>query len=180
VKIYTKTGDAGETALLGGKRVGKDDPRVEAYGDVDELNALLGFVVTQVQDEDTRALLRRVQSDLFALGSHLADPTGEVAARMPKTQLGPPDVERLEQAIDACDARLPALRTFLLPGGSPGGAALHLARTVCRRAERRVIALSHGHRVEPLHVVYLNRLSDLLFTLARDENHRRGVTEDPW
>jgi cob(I)alamin adenosyltransferase len=180
VKIYTKTGDEGQTALLGGKRVHKDDPRVEAYGDVDELNALLGVVRTQIDHADTEALLRHIQSDLFAIGSRLADPTGEVAARMPKTRLGPADVERLELAIDAGDLRLPALTSFILPGGSQGGAALHLARTVCRRAERRVIALGHLHPVEPLHVVYLNRLSDLLFVLARDENHRRGQSEDTW
>jgi cob(I)alamin adenosyltransferase len=129
---------------------------------------------------ETAGLLRRVQSDLFALGSRLADPTGAVAARMEKTALGTADVERLEHAIDENEATLPALRTFILPGGTAAGATLHLARTVCRRAERHVVALGRIAAVDALHVTYLNRLSDLLFVLARAENHRAGVAEDPW
>jgi cob(I)alamin adenosyltransferase len=178
MKIYTKTGDGGDTGLLGGRRVPKDDPRVCAYGDVDELNALLGVVRAHGEDTETDALLARIQRDLFALGAQLADPEAAVTARVEKTALGDPT--HLETAIDLRDARLPALRAFILPGGSRCGAFLHLARTVCRRAERSVIALSHADRVDERIVVYLNRLSDLLFVMARDENHRLHQPEDTW
>lgn len=180
MKIYTKTGDEGQTGLVGGSRVGKDDPRVAAYGDVDEANAALGVVLAHVTDEETNELLHQIQRDLFALGAQLADPADKVAAQKEKARVTLDHVAVLERAIDVHDARLPALTAFILPGGSPLGAFLHLARTVCRRAERSVVALSRDNHVDPLLIVYLNRLSDLLFVLARAENHRRGQPEARW
>ena len=180
MKIYTRTGDRGETGLVDGSRVGKDNLRVECYGDVDELNACLGVVRSQHEDESLDSLLAQVQRDLFALGAQLADPQARVAERKPKAAVTPAHVKRLEDAIDARQAQLPALTAFILPGGSPAGALLHLARTVCRRAERRVVALARHEPTDPLVVTYLNRLSDLLFVLARDANRTAGVPEDTW
>jgi cob(I)alamin adenosyltransferase len=180
VKIYTRTGDAGETALLGGTRVFKDHGRVAAYGDVDELNAVIGVVLAEGLPAGDAALLLQVQRDLFALGARLADPTAAVAGRREKAVLDAEDVERLEHAIDERQAHLPPLTAFILPGGARAGALLHLARTVCRRAERAMVAL---HRVEPLEpalLTYANRLSDLLFVLARAANRRQGHPEEPW
>jgi len=179
VKIYTKTGDAGETALLGGARVPKDAPRVAAYGDVDEANAAIGVAAAHAERALAR-LLAGVQADLFAVGARLADPTLRVAARRRKAALTPARVRRLERAIDAHQAQLPPLRAFVLPGGRPLAALLHQARTVVRRAERSVVALSHDEEVEPVIVVYLNRLSDLLFVLARHANHRASVADARW
>jgi cob(I)alamin adenosyltransferase len=180
VKIYTKTGDKGETGLVDGSRVGKDSVRVQCYGDVDELNACLGLVRSRREDSEVDALLALVQKDLFALGAQLADPQARVARRKPKAAVTPEHVARLEEAIDARQERLPPLRAFILPGGSKTGALLHFCRTVCRRVERRVVSLSQREDVDPLVLVYLNRLSDLLFVLARDVNHRSGETEDTW
>ena len=179
MKIYTKTGDAGETALLGGQRVAKSAPRVAAYGEVDELNAWLGFVRSTKPHGELTAMLERTQRDLFAIGARLADPAGTVAARVAKTAVTDEDIARLEQWIDALDAGLPPLRRFILAGGAPAAAALHVARTVCRRAERSVVALGHD-AVEPGILVYLNRLSDLLFVMARAANQREGVAESEW
>jgi len=180
VKIYTKTGDKGETGLGDGSRVGKDSLRVECYGAVDELNACLGLVRSRREDAEVDALLGEVQKDLFALGAQLADPQARVADRKPKAAVTPDHVKRLEDAIDARQEELPPLRAFILPGGSEVGALLHFSRTVCRRAERRVVSLARQEDVDPLVVTYLNRLSDLLFVLARDVNHRSGVPEDTW
>jgi cob(I)alamin adenosyltransferase len=180
VKIYTRTGDAGDTALLGGARVPKDDLRVAAYGDVDELNALLGAVLAHEPGPDAAAVLLEAQRDLFALGAQLADPTRAVTARRDKAALTEAHVERLERAIDAAQERVPPLTAFILPGGAPAGALLHLARTVCRRAERALVTL---HRAQPLDAVllaYVNRLSDLLFVLARGVNHAQGRGEERW
>jgi cob(I)alamin adenosyltransferase len=179
VKIYTKTGDAGETALLGGTRVSKAAPRVAAYGDVDELNAWLGLVRAAKPDVALSAMLDRIQRDLFAIGSRLADPTGAVADRVSKTAVTNEDVTRLEEWIDRLESELPPLRRFILAGGSPAAASLHVARTVCRRAERAVVALGR-EAIEPELLVYLNRLSDLLFVMARTANHRDGVPESEW
>jgi cob(I)alamin adenosyltransferase len=179
VKIYTKTGDGGETALLGGTRVSKAAPRVAAYGEVDELNAWLGFVRTTGLDDELAGMVDRIQRDLFAIGARLADPTGAVAGRAEKTAVSADDVSRLESWIDRLEAELPPLRRFILAGGSAVGAALHVARTVCRRAERTVVALGSA-AVERDVVVYLNRLSDLLFVMARTANHRSGVHESEW
>jgi cob(I)alamin adenosyltransferase len=180
MKIYTKGGDAGETGLVGGSRVGKDAARVAAYGDVDELNAALGVVLAHAADAETSELLHQVQRDLFALGAQLADPDDRVVTQKEKVRVTAEHVDVLERAIDERDPQLPPLTAFILPGGSPMGAFLHLARTVCRRAERSVVALSRDNHVDPLLIVYLNRLSDLLFVLARHENHHRGQPESRW
>jgi cob(I)alamin adenosyltransferase len=180
MRIYTRAGDGGETGLVNGARVGKDDPRVAAYGDVDELSAVLGLARAQQPAAEIDVLLVAIQQQLFALGAQLADPTAAVGERRAKAALGDAQVEALERAIDAAEARMPALRTFLLPGGTPLAAALHLARTVCRRAERAVVALGRREPLDALFVRYLNRLSDLLFVLAREENLRAGRKEEPW
>jgi cob(I)alamin adenosyltransferase len=179
VKIYTKTGDSGETALLGGKRVSKADPRVAAYGEVDELNAWLGLARAGALERELAAMIEQVQRDLFAIGSRLADPGGTVASRLEKTAVSAEDVKRLEDWIDSLEAEVPVLRRFILAGGSPAGASLHVARTICRRAERAVVGLGRGH-VEPDILVYLNRLSDFLFVMARVANRRDGAPELEW
>lgn len=180
LKIYTKTGDHGETGLLGGKRVPKDHPRVAAYGDVDELNAALGVVRAHGPNATLERLLLGVQRDLFAIGARLADPTGKVAKRQSKAAVSAARLRRLERAIDTREAGLPPLKAFVLPGGAPTAATLHLARAVCRRAERSVVRLGHESEVDPRVIVYLNRLSDLLFVLARSENHRAGCPDEVW
>ena len=179
MKIYTKTGDTGETSLFDNTRVSKADPRVDAYGEVDELNACLGAVCAAAPSGDLVREIEAIQQDLFALGSRLADPSARVAARVTKAAITPQAVERLEQLIDRLEAEVPPLRRFILPGGSLAGAMLHVSRTVCRRAERRVIALGAG-AVDPVLIVYLNRLSDLLFVMARAANHRAGMPEVEW
>jgi cob(I)alamin adenosyltransferase len=179
VKIYTRTGDSGETALLGGARVSKADLRVAAYGEVDELNAWLGLAASGMPDYGLKERLVAIQRDLFALGSRLADPAHRVADRIAKTAIGAAEVSRLEGWIDELDAELPPLRRFILAGGTPPGAALHVARTVCRRAERAMVELGEG-ALEPELLQYVNRLSDLLFTMARAANHRAGVAEIEW
>lgn len=179
MKIYTKTGDAGETGLFGGPRVRKSDHRVEAYGEVDELNAALGVVRAQVEDPELERHLARIQDELFCVGAELATPHG-AKARSAIPPVEPGWLERLEAAIDAWEAELPPLRQFVLPGGTRTAAALHLARCVCRRAERRVVALAAEAEIAPATLAYLNRLSDLLFVAARIANHRAGRAETPW
>ena len=178
MKIYTRTGDTGETSLFGGTRARKSDPRVDAYGEVDELNAWLGLSCAASLDPALTEELKHLQRDLFALGAQLADPADTIAARVTKAALGDADVARLEQLIDRLELELPPLRRFILAGGAPAGAALHVARTVCRRAERRMVALDPP--VDPILLRYVNRLSDLLFVLARAANHRAGVPEVEW
>ena len=180
MRIYTKTGDEGETGLFGGGRVLKSDPRVEAYGAVDELNSVLGYVLTRVSEARVREQLSLVQADLFAVGAHLATPS-ETRGRKPELPALPVErVAALERWIDSMEGDLPELRTFILPGGSEAGALVHMARAVARRAERRVIALGQSETVAREIVVYLNRLSDYLFVLARSINHAAGVAEQPW
>jgi cob(I)alamin adenosyltransferase len=178
VKIYTRTGDTGDTSLFDGTRARKDDPRVEAYGDVDELNAWLGLVRASPIDPVVGAELVQVQRDLFALGAQLADPADKLAPRVAKAVIADAHVTRLEQLIDRFEETLPPLRRFILAGGTPAGAALHVARTVCRRAERRIVSLNPP--VDPVLVRYVNRLSDLLFVLARAVNHHGGTSETEW
>lgn len=179
MKIYTRTGDGGETALFDGTRVSKADPRVDAYGHVDEVNALLGQARAVGLPQDIDDELDRIQQDLFAVGAILADPSSRIAARVTRARLSASDVERLEQWIDAAEAELPPLRRFVVPGGTPGASALHLARTVCRRAERHIVSL--GPDAVPAETVsYVNRLSDLLFVLARLANRRADVPDREW
>jgi cob(I)alamin adenosyltransferase len=181
MKIYTKTGDGGETTLFGGTRVSKHDLRVTAYGEVDELNAAIGVALAADPVDFERTLLEVIQRDLFAIGGQLATPHPEKVARaLGKAQIDERRIETMETAIDAADAVLPPLTAFILPGGSPKAAALHVARTVCRRAERSVVALHARDEVPPIIRTYLNRLSDLLFTLARLANQRVGVTDRTW
>ena len=180
MKIYTRTGDAGGTALFGGTRVSKHDPRVAAYGDIDELNACLGVIRVHAElPADLAEMLERLQRDLFAIGSTLADPADKIADRVSKAAVTHEDVQRLENWIDRIDAELPPLRRFILPGGTQTGALLHLSRTICRRAERSVVALGVD-RVDAELLAYVNRLSDLLFVLARAANHRAGRPELEW
>jgi len=179
VKIYTKTGDDGTTGLLGAGRVSKDDPRIESYGTVDELNAVLGLARAAGLDADADALVARLQGDLFAVGAALADP--DPAGKF-HNAVKDGLAARLESEIDRLEAELAPLTRFILPGGSPAAAQLHLARTICRRAERLVVRLAHrpDGAVPPNLVAYLNRLSDFLFVLARAVNHRSGVGDTPW
>lgn len=179
MKIYTKTGDAGETGLFGGLRVSKDDARVEAYGDVDELNSAIGAVRVELEHDDLDASLARIQSELFDLGAELArDPSREPNANAPR--IDDEAVRRLEETIDASEKELPPLTSFVLPGGTRAAALFHLSRTVCRRAERRVVALQRTSPVREVDLRYLNRLSDLLFVLARVSNRRASVDDVPW
>jgi cob(I)alamin adenosyltransferase len=179
MKIYTKSGDGGETGLFGGGRVRKSDARVSAYGQVDEANAAVGAARAELQDGELAEELGRIQAELFAVGAELATPH-QARAHAALPAVDPRWAERLEQAIDRWDRELPALRQFVLPGGTRAAAALHLARTVCRRAEREVVALAAQAEVDPAVLVYLNRLSDLLFVAARLANHRGGQAETLW
>jgi cob(I)alamin adenosyltransferase len=179
VKIYTKTGDAGETGLFGGPRVRKSDPRVEAYGEVDELNAAVGAARALVEDPEIDRQLAKIQEELFCVGAELATPHGAKArSAIPRVEAA--WAARLEAAMDDWDGELPALSKFVLPGGTRTAASLHLARTVCRRAERRAVALAAEAEIDGAVLVYLNRLSDFLFVAARVANHRAGKEEPLW
>ncbi len=179
-KIYTKTGDDGTTGLFGGRRVAKDSHRIQSYGTVDELNSVVGLARAHGMGAEHDALLAMVQEQLFVLGADLATPIGS-GKNFPLPRVTPEDIECLERAIDQLEETLPALKNFILPGGTAAGAALHLARTVCRRGERLVVMLMHEEpEVGTLPVMYLNRLSDMLFVLARAVNHAAGVPEHPW
>lgn len=179
MKIYTKTGDRGETGLFGGGRVRKDAPRIEAYGTIDELNALLGVVRSAEMPDQIDHLVRRIQGDLFAVGAELATVDPE---KHGTHMIGAAEIEQLESAIDTLEEALPPLTHFILPDGCPAAAQLHFARTVCRRAERLLVHLMETS--EDLFsddvLVYLNRLGDLLFVLARSVNHSAGVAETKW
>lgn len=181
-QIYTRTGDAGTTALFGGGRVPKDHPRVEAYGQVDELNSTIGVAISFMSDERLSAFLTSVQNELFNVGAELASESGGEKAASFARMFTDAEVKiaALEELMDELDAALPPLQTFVLPSGSRAGALLHLCRTVCRRAERAVITLSHGEQVNPELQRYLNRLSDLLFVMARYVNQADGQPETPW
>ena len=181
MKIYTKTGDYGDTGLIDGSRVQKDDPRVAAYGDIDELQAMLGVIKSGLpQGSPLGALLMTIQKDLFSLSARLADPKDKIAERKEKVITGDARIEALEREIDHREADLPPLKAFILAGGGPTGALLHLARTICRRAERSVVGLGHIVSIDPVIGTYLNRLSDLLFVMARHENHKAELPEDTW
>ena len=179
VKIYTRTGDSGDTGLFDGTRVPKSDPRVAAYGDVDELNAWLGLARSEAADAQFSGMLEAIQRDLFALGARLADPAKKIAQRVTKAAVASEDISRLEAWIDLLESELPPLRRFILAGGSRRGAALHVARTICRRAERAMVSLG-PEAFEPELLIYVNRLSDLLFVMARAANQRAGMPETEW
>jgi cob(I)alamin adenosyltransferase len=179
MKIYTKTGDRGETGLFGGGRVPKDDARVDSYGEVDELNAAVGLARSLIQHAELDKLCQAIQDELFTVGAVLATPQGSKAdAQIPHVR--PEWSAAMEAQMDLFEKELPPLTSFVLPGGSQAASALHVARTVCRRAERRVVPLARAGTVSTEVVVYLNRLSDYLFTLARVANHRAGVPDVPW
>jgi cob(I)alamin adenosyltransferase len=181
MRIYTRTGDEGDTGLFGGGRVPKDDPRVDAYGDVDELNAAIGMARAIETMPRIDEVLVPVQRDLFSLGALLATPDlSKMHEQLEKARIDDERIAQLERAIDAGEAELEPLRAFILPGGTPKSAALHVARTVCRRAERRVVHLRHTVELPGVVTIYLNRLSDLLFVLARVANRRAGAGEVTW
>ncbi len=181
LKIYTKTGDAGDTGLFGGGRVPKDHPRVTAYGEVDELNAVIGQARSVEMMPRIDEVLAPVQRDLFALGAMLATPDlDKMKEQLEKARISDARIAQLEQAIDDGESELEPLKAFILPGGTAKASALHVARTVCRRAERAVIHLQRDTEVPQIVIVYLNRLSDLLFVLARVANKRAGAGEVTW
>ena len=180
MKIYTRTGDAGETSLFDGTRVKKSDARVDAYGDVDELNAWLGLARASSLPSELDEELVHIQRDLFALGARLADPAERIADRVTKATLADDDIDRLELLIDRLEAELPPLRRFILAGGSPAGAALHVARTVCRRAERICVTLAREEPVDAAILRYLNRLSDAFFVWSRWVSSQLGAPEVLW
>lgn len=188
MKIYTKTGDKGQTSLLSGKRVNKNDPRLMAYGTVDELNSSLGVVIAHLNilksqanqsahAEEMMFWLKTIQNQLFTVGSHLACDSEKWQSQLPV--ISADFVESLERIIDKCETQLPKLKNFILPGGSRISAFLHVSRTVCRRAEREVVAIENSTTPEII-TVYLNRLSDLLFVLARYTNFREGFPDQVW
>ncbi len=185
MKIYTKTGDQGQTGLMGGKRVSKNSLRIEAIGQVDELNAAIGLVLAHLKQAkiahkkgcaQIQEMLQQIQHDLFSLGADLATPTPRT--QIPRIQ--PAQIKQLENWIDELDAKLPPLKNFILPGGSIQAAHLHLARTICRRGERTIVSLQNKEKLNPQIVPYLNRLSDLLFILARLTNQLQKITEEKW
>lgn len=180
MKIYTKTGDAGTTSLLGGKKISKADLRIESYGTVDELNVHVGLTADYQQDEAIKKILKEIQDRLFTIGSELAcDPDKNI--KMPVPDLHESDIELLEKEIDRMNEELPVMRNFILPGGSPAVSFTHLARCVCRRAERNCIRLNdRENNVSPLIIKYLNRLSDYFFMLARYTGFKTGVPEIIW
>ncbi len=178
MKIYTRTGDGGDTSFLDGGRVPKSALRVEAYGEIDELNASIGVARTESKHARTQAVLDEIQQELFSVGAILADPKGQLTSS--KTSLEPAHVERLEDVIDELDNELSPLKQFILPGGSKGAALLHQARAVCRRAERKIVELAANESVPEVVVAYVNRLSDLLFVLARLENRHQNIPDKQW
>ena len=175
--VYTKTGDKGTTSLVGGTRVAKTDVRLEAYGTVDELNSFLGVLVTYLADESDRLFMQQIQNKLFVVGGYLA--TDQEKTALP-CQISADDVKVMEQAIDEADEQLPPLKAFVLPGGSRGASVCHVCRTVCRRAERRILALNDLYPVSPELIAYVNRLSDYLFVLSRKINIQQGKEEIFW
>jgi cob(I)alamin adenosyltransferase len=176
MKIYTKKGDRGKTSLFGGRRVSKDDLRVDCYGTVDELNSNLGLAVTEINSPEIIKVIKKIQNDLFTLGGELANPT----EKRSDSNIESAQIKFLEEKIDYFDDKLPQLKQFILPGGSKGAALLHLARSVCRRGERLVVKLAKNDVINENIIIYLNRLSDLLFVLARFENDVNQILDVPW
>ncbi|HSP87771.1 MAG TPA: cob(I)yrinic acid a,c-diamide adenosyltransferase [Ignavibacteriaceae bacterium] len=180
MKIYTKGGDKGETGLFGGERVSKDSLRIEAYGTVDELNSFIGLTVIEIKDPEVKALLNKIQDTLFTLGSDLATPENQKNKTYTIPRINKSHAEEIEKEIDKFDSKLEELRNFILPGGCKSSALLHICRTICRRAERRVVSLNNGVNVNPDIIIFLNRLSDLFFILARYENKISGMEDVKW
>ncbi|PKL83286.1 MAG: ATP:cob(I)alamin adenosyltransferase [Ignavibacteriae bacterium HGW-Ignavibacteriae-3] len=180
MKIYTKTGDKGETSLFGGKRVRKDDQRIKAYGTVDELNAILGVAHSELINKELKDVIVGIQNDLFTVGSDLSSPLENENKNYTIPRANADQIIRLENLIDQYDSLLPPLKNFILPGGLKGAAVLHQARTVCRRAEREVVALAGTEEINDQIEVYLNRLSDMLFVLARFENFSNYTSDITW
>jgi cob(I)alamin adenosyltransferase len=180
MKIYTKGGDKGETGLFGGERVSKDSLRIEAYGITDELNSFIGLLLTEIIDAEVKNLLNKIQSLLFTLGSDLAAPDNETNKKHNIPRINRSHCEELENEIDKFDARLEELRNFILPGGCKSSSMLHICRTICRRAERKVVSLNKDVEVSPDIIIFLNRLSDLFFVLARYENKVSGIEDIKW
>jgi cob(I)alamin adenosyltransferase len=178
MKIYTKTGDQGETGLFGGQRVRKDALRIEAYGSVDEVNSVIGIVQSMNPPDALVPMLSQIQNDLFVVGADLATPAAKTGMHVERVEAARSAV--LEQYIDALEEMLPPLRSFILPGGTQAAAQLHFARTVCRRAERHIVRLSHEEAIGDAVIIYVNRLSDFLFVAARYANHAMGAAEIPW
>ena len=180
MKIYTKTGDKGDTGLFGGERVSKSSERIEAYGTVDELNSFIGMAVVEVKDNEVKELLKKIQNELFTVGSDLATPDIEKNKKLNIERVQEKFCADAEKAIDYFEDKLEPLKNFILPGGSKSSALLHVCRSVCRRAERRVVKLSSSEKIGENLVIYLNRLSDLFFVLARYENKAAGVPDTKW
>lgn len=180
MKIYTKTGDKGETSLFGGERVWKNNLRIECYGTVDELNAVIGLSLTEIKNQEIIDALSKIQNDLFVLGSDLATPEKQSGNQPSVPRIQNDHSKTIEKQIDYFDSQLPELRNFILPGGSKGSSLLHLARTVCRRGERLVVNLFNQEKISEEIVVYLNRLSDLLFVLSRFENFTSNIKDTCW
>ena len=176
MKIYTKKGDGGKTSLFGGRIVYKDDLRVDCYGTVDELNSILGLAVTEINSSEIIEVINKIQNDLFTLGGELANPT----EKRSDSNIESAQIQFLEEKIDHFDEKLPLLKQFILPGGSKGAALLHLARSVCRRGERLAVKLAKNDVINENIIIYLNRLSDLLFVLARFENDVNQILDVPW
>lgn len=180
MKIYTKTGDKGMTSLFGGERVWKDHLRIESYGSVDEINSFIGLALCEITDEDIRGTLKQIQNDLFVVGSDLASPKEKESKSFKIPRVNHDYFEKIESEIDRFNDKLPELKHFILPGGTKGAALLHTARTICRRAERKVITLGKAEKIGDDIAIYLNRLSDFLFVLARYENHVSKTPDVEW
>lgn len=180
MKIYTKTGDKGETGLFGGERVSKNNLRLNAYGSIDELNSFLGLAAIEVTNNDIKNILKVLQNKLFVLGSDLATPETEKNAKLKITRLPDAYITDTEQSIDKFEAQLNELNNFILPGGSKGSALLHICRTISRRAEREVVALKNAEHIGENIVIFLNRLSDLFFVLSRFENKYSNIPDTKW
>src|SRR3990167_10423872 len=180
MKIYTKGGDKGETGLFGGERVSKDSLRIETYGTVDELNSFIGLALVEIKDYEVKKLLERIQNTLFILGSDLSAPDNVKDKSHNIPRISKLNYEEIEKEIDKFDSRLGELKNFILPGGSKSAALMHICRTICRRAERRVVALNNAVNISPDIIIFLNRLSDLFFVLARYENKISGIEDIEW
>lgn len=180
MKIYTKTGDKGETGLFGGERVSKSNNRIDAYGTIDELNAFIGLALTEIKSEKINSVLERIQNQLFVVGSDLATPITERNEKLKITRTPDEYSKQLEKDIDFFNDQLDELRNFILPGGSKGAAYLHICRTIARRAERKVVALNEQVKIGDNIIIFLNRLSDLLFVLSRFENKVSNIPDTIW